>query len=89
MEQPVIEAINTSRAPDIADPRERNCRLVAHKLLTSKTLSDATYATVEDILGLEHLGALVALVGCFTMTCLAAHTFEVDAPEDAPIPLAK
>lgn len=88
IERSVIEAINAGRTPDIADPRERICHVVAHELLNSKTLSDATYAAAEDTLGLEHLVALVALVGSFSMTCLTANTFEVDAPADAPIPLA-
>jgi 4-carboxymuconolactone decarboxylase len=89
IEQPIIEAINGRRTPDIADPRERICYAVPHDLLADRRISDETYATAEKTLGLEHLVALVALTGSFTMTCLTANTFEVDPPTDAPIPLAQ
>jgi len=87
--QPVIEAINAHATPDIADARERTCFLVPRELLANKRLSDETYAAAEKTMGLEHLVALIATVGSFTMTCLTANSFEVDPPPDAPIPLAE
>jgi 4-carboxymuconolactone decarboxylase len=87
IEQPIIEAINARGTPDIANPRERTCFLVPHELLAEKRLSDETYAAAEKAMGLEHLVALIATTGSFTMTCLTANTFEVDPPPDAPIPL--
>lgn len=89
IEQAIVEAINAGETPDIADPRERTCFVVPHELLANKSLGKATYAAAEKTLGLEHLIALVALVGSFSMTCLTANTFEVDPPPDAPIPLAR
>jgi 4-carboxymuconolactone decarboxylase len=88
IEKPVIEAINARGTPDIADPRERTCFLVPSELLTTKSLSAATYNAAEKTMGLDHLIALVATTGSFTMTCLTANTFDVDPPEGAPIPLA-
>jgi 4-carboxymuconolactone decarboxylase len=89
VEQEAIDAINARQTPKLADARERTCFVVSNELLTSQRLSDATYAAAEKTLGLEHLIALIATTGSFTMTCLTANTFEVDAPADAPTPLAK
>jgi len=88
LEQPIIDAINARGTPEIADPRERTCFAVPRELLAEKRLSDETYAAAEKAMGLEHLVALIATTGSFTMTCLTANTFEVDPPAEAPIPLA-
>ncbi len=89
VEQEVIDAINARQTPKLADAREQACFLVSHELLASQRLSNETYAAAEKTLGLEHLIALIATTGSFTMTCLTANTFEVDAPPDAPTPLKK
>jgi 4-carboxymuconolactone decarboxylase len=83
-----IDAINARRTPDLTDARERTCYGVAHDMLADKGLSDAAYEAAERTLGLEHLVALVAAVGSFTMTCLTAGTFQVPPPADNPTPLA-
>ena len=88
LEQAVIDAINARKVPKLDDPRERTCFLVSSELLAKKFLSNETYAAAEKALGLEHLIALIATAGSFSMTCLTANTFEVDAPADAPTPLA-
>jgi len=89
LEQAIVKAINAGETPDIADPRELTCFVVSHELLAKKNLSEASYAVAKKTLGLEHLIALVALVGGFSMSCLTANAFEVDPPLDAPIPLAQ
>jgi hypothetical protein len=48
-----------------------------------------SYAAAEKAMGLEHLVALVATVGSFSMTCLTAATFQIDPPPNDPTPLAK
>jgi 4-carboxymuconolactone decarboxylase len=88
LEQEVIDAINARKTPKLDDPRERTCFLVPTELLAGKFLSNETYAAAEKTLGLEHLVALIATTGSFSMTCLTANTFEVDPPEGAPTPLA-
>jgi 4-carboxymuconolactone decarboxylase len=88
IEQPVIDAINARKTPDLADPRERTCFAVARELLANKGLSDETYAAAEKTMGLESLVALVATTGSFSMTCLTANTFGIDPPADNPTPLA-
>ncbi len=89
LEQSVIDAINARKTPDLTDTRERICFDVPREILTDKGLSDATYAAAEKALGVEHLVALVATVGSFSMTCMTTATFQVAAPADAPTPLAE
>ena len=89
IEQGVIDAINARKTPDLADARERTCFAVARELLADKGLSDASYAAAEKTMGLEHLVALVATVGSFSMTCLTAATFQIDPPANDPAPLAE
>src|SRR5665213_84752 len=86
--QSVIDAINAHQAPDLPDARERTCFTVARDMLTRKGLDEAAYAAAEKTMGLEHLVALVAAVGSFSMTCLTTATFEIDAPANNPTPLA-
>ena len=88
LEQSVIDAVNARKTPDLTDARERTCFTVARDILANKGLSDEAYAAAEKILGLEHLVALVATVGSFSMTCMTTATFQVAPPPDAPTPLA-
>ena len=89
LEQTVIDAINARQTPELADARERTCFTVARELLGNKGLSDQTYAAAEKALGLQHLVALVATTGSFSMTCLTAATFQIAPPPDNPTPLAE
>ena len=89
IEQAVIDAINARKTPHLADARERTCFVVARELLANKGLSDETYAAAEKTLGLEHLVALVATTGSFSMTCMTANSFQVTPPADNPTPLAE
>ena len=87
IDQAVIDAINARKTPRLDDARERTCFVVAGEILANKGLSDATYAAAEKTMGLESLVALVASTGSFSMTCLTAATFGIDAPADNPTPL--
>jgi 4-carboxymuconolactone decarboxylase len=89
IEQAVIDAINARKEPNVADERERTCFVVARELLANKGLSDATYAAAEKTMGLEHLVALIATTGNFSMTCMTANTFGIDPPAENPTPLAE
>lgn len=86
--QPVIDAINAHKTPDLPDARERTCFAVASEILTAKGLSDKTYAAAEAAMGLESLVAAVAATGSFSMTCMTANTFGIEPPADNPTPLA-
>jgi 4-carboxymuconolactone decarboxylase len=89
IEQAVIDAINAHAIPNLSDPRERTCYVVARELLASKGLSDGTYAAAEKTMGLESLVALVASTGSFSMTCMTAGTFGIEPPAANPTPLAE
>ncbi len=88
IDQTIIDAINARKAPNLADPRERTCFVVANEILNSKGLSDATYAAAEKAMGLDSLVALVATTGTFSTTCITAGAFQIDPPPDNPTPLA-
>ena len=89
IDRAIIDAINTRKMPSLADARERTCFAVSEELLTSKGLSDTTYAAAEKTMGLESLVALIALTGSFSMTCMTAGTFGIEPPSDNPIPLSE
>jgi len=89
IEQAVIDAINAHATPNLPDPRERTCYVVARELLASKGLSDETCAAAEKAMGLESLVALVASTGSFSMTCMTASTFGIEPPAANPTPLAE
>jgi 4-carboxymuconolactone decarboxylase len=88
IEQSVIDAINARGTPDLPDPRERTCFVVARDLLANKGLSDQAYADAEKATGLQDLVALIAATGSFSMTCMTANTFGIDPPAANPTPLA-
>ena len=67
---------------------QRACFAVAKEILAHKGLSDASYAAAEKTMGPEHLVALVAVIGAFSMTCITAGTFQIDPPANDPVPLA-
>jgi len=62
---------------------------VARELLANKGLNDETYAAAEKTMGLDHLVALVATIGSFSMTCMTAGTFGIAPPAANPTPLAE
>ena len=87
LDREIIDAINANETPQLADAREQAVYAVAHELMVEQKLSNATYDSAEEALGLEDLVAAVASVGQFAMTCCATNAFEIDPPPDAPIPL--
>jgi hypothetical protein len=72
----------------LVDTRERACFAVAKEILADKRLRDASYDAAEKTMGLEHLVALVAAIGAFSMTCITAATFQINPPANDPVPLA-
>jgi hypothetical protein len=66
------------KPPSLADAHQGTCVAVAREVPADKGLSDESYAAAEKTIGLESLLVLVATVGSFSMTCLAAATFQID-----------
>lgn len=89
IQQPVIDAINARKAPNLTDARERTCYEVSRDLLANKGISDAAYQAAEKAMGLESLVALVAMTGSFSMTCITANTFGIEPPAENPTPLSQ
>jgi len=89
IDQAIIDAINAHKTPNLTDPREKTCFVVARELLANKGLSNETYAAAEAAMGLADLVALVASTGSFSTTCMTANTFEVSPPPENPTPLAE
>ena len=89
IDQAVIDAINARKTPNLTDPREKTCFVVARELLANKGLSNETYAAAEAAMGLADLVALVASTGSFSTTCMTANTFEVSPPPENPTSLAE
>ena len=89
VEQTEIDAINSGQTPDLRDARERACYSVPRELLANKRLGDESYASAEQVLGLESLVALVALTGSFSTTCLTTNAFGITPPPENPTPLAE
>jgi 4-carboxymuconolactone decarboxylase len=89
IDQAVIDAINARKMPELTDPRERMCFVVAREILANKALTAETYAAAEKTMGLESLVALVAMTGSFSMTCMTAGTFGIEPPAENPTPLVE
>ena len=89
IQQPVVDAINVRKTPNLPDARERTCYEVSRDLLANKGISDATYQAAEKAMGLESMVALVAMTGSFSMTCITANTFGIEPPAENPTPLAQ
>lgn len=87
MEREIIDAINAGQTPALSDTREQTCHAVARELLDSRKLSDDSYVGALAVMGETDLIGLVAATGQFVMTCCTANAFEVDPPEDQPVPL--
>ena len=88
IDQSIIDAINARKTPELPDARERTCYTVARDILANKGLADDAYAAAVKVMGEKDMVALVATTGSFSMTCMTAGTFKVDAPSPNPTPLA-
>jgi hypothetical protein len=88
IEQAVIDAINAHGNPSLADAREHTCLVVARELLARRASATKPIPPLEKTMGLESPVALVASIGSFSMTCMTANTFGIDAPAENPTPLA-
>jgi len=68
----------------LSDPGEQAAYDLASELVTTKRVSEDTYAKAEKIFGEEKLVDLVAGVGFFSMVCCTANAFDITPPDDAP-----
>jgi len=87
VERATIEAINERRRPQLTLPGELAAWEVADHLAGKRALDDATYAKAMAVLGEQRLVDLVITVGFFSMVGTTLRAFEIDPPDEDPIPL--
>jgi 4-carboxymuconolactone decarboxylase len=83
----MVDAINDRKRPDMAQASEIAIWEVADSLAGKRSLDDATYARALAALGEQRLIDLVATIGYFSLVGTTLRAFEMDPPEDDPIPL--
>ena len=82
----VIEAIREGSPPLRLLPKEGVFVQFTRELLEDKRVRDATYSAVEHLLGQQGTVDLIAMIGYYSMLCLAINALEVDL-EDGIAPL--
>ena len=82
----VIEAIREGSPPLRLLPKEGVFVQFTRELLEDKRVRDATYSAVEHLLGQQGTVDLIAMIGYYSMLCLAINALEVDL-EDGVAPL--
>jgi 4-carboxymuconolactone decarboxylase len=87
VERTTVEAINDRRRPQLAQAGELAAWEVADQLAGKRSLDEATYAKSLAVLGEQRLIDLVITIGFFSMVGTTLRAFEIDPPEDDPIPL--
>ena len=83
----VIAALRENRAPTFARQDEQLVYDVVTELLTTKKLSDETYARALAAFGLELLIEFISAAGFYTMVAMTLNAFDVPTPDGArPLP---
>jgi 4-carboxymuconolactone decarboxylase len=82
-----IDAINDRRRPQLAQAGELAAWEVADALAAKRIVDDVLYSRALAALGEQRLVDLVVTVGFFSMVGTTLRAFEIDPPDDDPIPL--
>jgi 4-carboxymuconolactone decarboxylase len=75
----VIEAIRVGTPPPFTRDDERLIYDILHELITTKALSDATYARGIEFFGLDNMIELVTTAGLYAMVSMTLIAFDVPA----------
>ena len=76
-----IEALRTGATPHFDQEDEQAVWRFAHHLLHDHEVPDATYRTVEDLLGAAATVELVGIVGYYGLICMTIKAFGVPVPD--------
>jgi 4-carboxymuconolactone decarboxylase len=76
-----LEDLSQGRVPDGINDDERAVVAVVGRLLKSHTLTDEEYRAAVEVLGIESLFELTALVGYYRLVAIQLNVFAVDPPE--------
>ena len=83
-----VEAIRTGRPPNFAKPDEAAAYAFGHELLTTRKVSDATYARAVEQLGMKGVVELTGILGYYGLISLTLNAFEVPLPDGASDPFS-
>ncbi len=81
-----IEALRTGGTPHFEQEDEQAVWRFAHHLLHDRRVPDATYRTVEELLGAAATVELVGVLGYYGLICMTINAFGVPVPEGAAEP---
>ncbi len=76
-----VEAMRTGCTPHFEQEDEQAVWRFAHHLLHDRTVPDATYRTVEGLLGAAATVELVGIIGYYGLICMTINAFGVPVPE--------
>ena len=81
-----VEALRTGATPHFEAEDEQAVWRFAHHLLRDREVPEATYRTVEGLLGMQAVVELVGLLGYYGLISMTIKAFEVPLPEGAAEP---
>jgi 4-carboxymuconolactone decarboxylase len=83
-----VEAIRVGKTPRFAKADEAAVYALAHELLTTHAVSDATYGQALAQLGQKAVVELVGILGYYGLISMTIKAFEVPLPPGTPEPFA-
>jgi 4-carboxymuconolactone decarboxylase len=83
LEKEIIDAIEEGREPPLGKTDEQIVYRTIIELLRSKALSDSSFASARETLGISLLIELVSAVGFYSMVSLTVNAFEVPTSASA------
>ena len=81
-----VEALRTGGTPHFEAEDEQAVWRFAHHLLRDREVPEATYRTVEGLLGTQAVVELVGLLGYYGLISMTIKAFGVPLPEEAAEP---
>ncbi|MFT4096031.1 MAG: carboxymuconolactone decarboxylase family protein [Rhodoblastus sp.] len=83
-----VEKIRAGAEPELAQDDEKAVYAFSRELLTTRRVSDQTYAFAEKVLGRRALVDLVGVLGYYGLISMTINAFEVPVPDGAKEPFA-
>ena len=84
-----VEAIRTGRTPELRHEDEAAVYALAHELIETRQVSEATYRRAAAVLNSAALVDLVGVIGYYTLIAMTIKAFEVPLPPGAADPFPK
>jgi 4-carboxymuconolactone decarboxylase len=83
-----VEAIRSGAEPALTKEDEKAVYIFSRELLTTRRVSDQTYASAERMLGRRGVVDLVGVLGYYGLISMTINAFEVPVPAGAKEPFA-